>query len=61
MRQRELDLGVLQGQKYGSGSDRENINRLLKSADKSGNHLSPVSEPPDLKMEAGNLEEESGF
>lgn len=58
--QRELDLGVLQESERRSWSVSQHwCNQTSFTI--SNTRLSPVSEPPGLKMEAGNLEEESGF
>lgn len=64
VRQRELDLGVLQeeSEEVMFSFRQCGCNQTyFKSAVKLFNRLSPVSEPPSLKMEAWNLEEESGF
>lgn len=59
VRQRELDLGVLQ-EEIQLGLMQRNRANMLQTFHVL-NRLSPVSKPPGLKMEAGNLEEESGF
>lgn len=63
VRQRELDLGVLQEETRGKHLQFQRTNRTTSTLTYSTatNHLSPVSEPPGLKTGARNLEEESGF
>lgn len=63
VRQRELDLGVLQEETEETSFSftQTKGNHTHYTLNPVTNHLSPGSEPPDLKTEAGNLEEESGF
>lgn len=58
MGQRELDLGVLQEEEEEEASG---VTLIIYTHTLIHSFISPVSKPPDYKMEAGNLEEESGF